>query len=79
MTDEIPRPLGRDDQPTDAADDRLGDLPPEEADIVRLTDADTLDEGESDSGLLPPVVDLDDHQRLDADDPAKPGIDDYED
>jgi len=77
MTDDLPRPMGRDDQPTDAADDRLGQLPPEEADFVRLSEAE--DDVEADSGLLPPVVDFDDHQRLDVDDPAKPGIDDYQD
>jgi hypothetical protein len=74
MTDELPRPLGRDDQPTDAGDDALNGLPPDEADTSRTVG----DAGDADSGLLPPVVEFEDHERVDLDDAAKPGIDDDE-
>ena len=67
MTDDFPRPLGRDDQPHDATgDDRLERLPGQEAE----------DAGDA---VAPSIVDFEDHERFDVDDPQKPGIDDYTD
>ncbi len=73
MTDDLPKPIGRDDQPTDAHDDAVGGLPADESDI-RRTGGDT---DQADSELLPPAVDVDEHERVDVDEAAKPGIDDY--
>ncbi|MFL5778479.1 MAG: hypothetical protein ACJ761_06010 [Chloroflexota bacterium] len=88
MTDQLPRPMTEDDQPTD---DRT-DMPAHERDDPSRT-SDPLVGGDSaalrtdperqdeidDEPLFPAAVDLEDHERFDTDDRAKPGIDDYTD
>ncbi|HVL54691.1 MAG TPA: hypothetical protein VM344_10590 [Vitreimonas sp.] len=64
MTDRHPSPMGRDDQPTDA--------------VGVAEDRERRDDGSQlDGPVAPSVVDLEDHERFDVDDLAKPGIDDY--
>jgi hypothetical protein len=75
MTDDFPVPMGRDDQPTDERTDQTSGLPGHETDQARTTGG-TGSEEEG-RGSLPSVVDFDDHERTDVDDPAAPGIDDY--
>jgi hypothetical protein len=72
--------MGRDDQPTDADGGRLDDLPGHETDAGSASmsgQAGSGDERDTGDAVAPSVVDFDDHERTDVDDPAKPGIDDY--
>jgi len=99
MTNDFPKPMGDDDQPTDrtlrgvpgpdvdqdmdtASAARTGsayDYGKEDADRAQPNDPRDPGAPGDVPGRLPSVVDLEDEERFDVDNPAKPGIDDYTD